>query len=272
MKSQNLFSLKGKVIILTGGAGFLGKNHAQVLSQAGAQVIIWDRYDDKTLGEALKDIPKSFKIDVQSVDITDEVAVVATVKKIVKKYGRIDTLINNAAMNPAVGSDESKKMFVPYDEYPISSFRKEIDVNIVGSMICTKAVAPIMKKQRVGVIINVASEVSNIAHDHRVYNDPENRKYKSPAYVTSKTALIGLTRQWAAYLGQYNVRVITFSPGTVHHSAMSKDFVDRFSKTNMFGRLAQANEHSAVILFLCSDASSFMTGTNVVADAGHSAW
>ena len=129
-----------------------------------------------------------------------------------------------------------------------------------------------MKRQGGGVIVNVASEVSNIAHDHRVYNDQENRKYKSPAYTASKTALVGLTRQMAAYLGQYNIRVNAFSPGGVGTDKMPADFIKRFGAANMLGRMAKENEYVAAMMFLCSDASSFMTGANLTIDGGKSAW
>lgn len=272
MNTRDTFSVKDRVIILTGGAGFLGKNYAKALYSAGAEVILWDKYNTKSLHEALKDLPQEIIDNAQSVDVSDERAVQDAVERVVRKHKKIDVLINNAAMNPAVGSEESKKLFVPYDEYPIDLFRKEIDVNLVGPMICTKAVVPFMKKRKSGTIINISSEVSNIAHDHRVYSDLSNRKYKSPAYVASKTAIVGLTRQWAAYLGQFGIRIIAFSPGGVRNNAMTDDFVERFGKTNMFGRMAYPEEYNGIIQFLCSDAASFITGFNLTADGGKGSW
>jgi len=274
-KALDKFSLEGKVVVITGGAGFLGMQYAKSLGEAGAKIAVWDN----------NDVPYALAIcglDLMAagiqgyffirVDVANEQEVKEAVDYTLTRFGRIDVLINNAAMNPAVGNEESKKQFVPYDEYPIDLFRKEIDVNLVGPMICMKAVISIMKKQGGGVIVNVASEVSSIAHDHRVYNDPENRKYKSPAYTASKTALVGLTRQMAAYLGQYNIRVNAFSPGGVETDKMPADFVKRFGDANMLGRMAKENEYVAAMMFLCSDASSFMTGANLTVDGGKSAW
>ena len=270
------FSLKWKVIVITGGAGFLGMQYALGLGKAGANIVIWDNgnYDPNKLPICGFNLTKA-GIDnhwILRVDVTNEQEVEEAVNDTLLRFRRIDVLINNAGMNPAVGSEESQKQFVPYDEYPIALFRKEIDANLVGPMICMKAVIPVMKRQGSGVIVNVASEVSNIAHDHRVYNDPENRKYKSPAYTASKTGLVGLTRQMAAYLGQYNIRVNAFSPGGVGTDKMPSDFVKRFGAANMLGRMAKENEYVAAMMFLCSDASSFMTGANLTIDGGKSSW
>lgn len=247
--AKELFSVKDKVIILTGGTGFLGAYYDKFLTKEGAKVVNWD---------------------LPEVDITDEKVVQEATEDVLRKFGRIDVLINNAAMNPAVGSAESKKMFVPVEDYPASLWAKELDVNLKGMFICSKAVIRAMKKQGKGVIINIASEVSEIAHDHRVY--AETGKYKSTAYVASKTGVIGLTRALAAQLGQYNIRVNALSPGGVENPKMSKDFVERFGATNMFSRMAKPDEYNGAILFLCSDASSFMTGHNLVIDGGKSAW
>ncbi len=261
--AKNLFDLSGRVIILTGGAGFLGTHYARALAGAGAQVVLWDRRDD---------FPAADVAFAQKVDITDEPQVKDAVAKILARWGRIDGLINNAAMNPAVGSDDAKKQFVPYEEYPVELWEQELKINLTGMMIGTKAVAPVMMNQKKGSIVNVASEVSTIAHDHRVYNDSENRKFKSIAYTTTKTAVLGFTRQWAARLGRHNVRVNAFSLGGVQTEKMPADFVKRFGESNMLGRMAHHDEYNGIMIFLCSDASSFVTGANLTADGGKSAW
>jgi NAD(P)-dependent dehydrogenase (short-subunit alcohol dehydrogenase family) len=251
---QEKFSLEGKVCVITGAEGFLGKHYVEAIKEAGGIPVSLD-----SAGEP------DFKVD-----ITQEEAVRETIEKIVEKHGKIDVLINNAAMNPAVGDTNSEKLFAPVEDYPAELWVKELGVNLTGMFLCSKAVVPAMKKQGKGVIVNVASEVSEIAHDHRVYNTPG--KYKSPAYVTTKTGVIGLTRALAAQLGQYNIRVNAFSPGGVENPAMPKDFVERFGSSNMLSRMAQPDEYNGAILFLSSDASSFMTGHNLVMDGGKSAW
>lgn len=252
---KNPFDIQGHIIILTGAGGYLGRGYARHLTEAGAVVIGWDQRESE---------------GVECVDITDEEQVKQAVARIIEKHGRIDGLINNAAMNPWPGDPDADKQFVPYEEYPIALFRKELDINLTGMMIATKHVAPIMMKQKSGSIVNVASEAGVAAHDHRVYKSPG--RFKSPAYTASKTAVIGLTRQWAARLGEYGVRVNSLSPGGVHNPAMPTDFMERFAAMNMLGRMARPGEYEATMQYLLSEASSFMTGANLVMDGGKTAW
>lgn len=252
---KNLFDIKGKVVIVTGAGGYLGRGYCTTLASAGATVIGWDARKSE---------------GVEQVDITDETQVEKSVADIKARHGRIDGLINNAAMNPWPGDLDADKQFVPYEEYPIALFRKEIDVNLTGMMIVTKHVAPVMMKQKSGSIVNVASEAGVAAHDHRVYQNPG--RYKSPAYTASKTAIIGLTRQWAARVGEHGVRVNAFSPGGVYNPAMPEEFMKRFGAMNMLGRMAQPGEYEATMIYLLSDASSFMTAANVIIDGGKTAW
>lgn len=252
---KNPFDIEGKIIIITGAGGYLGRGYGRTLAEAGATIVGWD-------------IRKSE--GVEQVDITDEEQVKRAVAAVVKKHGRIDGLINNAAMNPWPGDPDADKQFVPYEEYPIALFRKEVDINLTGMMITMKHVAPIMMKQGRGSIVNVASEAGVAAHDHRVYQSPG--RYKSPAYTASKTAVIGLTRQWAARVGEHGIRINALSPGGVYNPAMPEEFMKRFGAMNMLGRMAKPGEYEATMQYLLSDASSFMTGANLVIDGGKTAW
>ncbi len=252
---KNPFDIQDRVIIITGAAGYLGRGYCKMLAEAGATVIGWDYRESE---------------GVEQVDITDEAQVEKAVAAIVEKHGHIDGLINDAAMNPWPGDPDADKQFVPYEEYPIALFRKEVDVNLTGMMIVMKHVARVMMQQGKGSIVNVASEAGVAAHAHRVYQSPG--RYNPPAYTASKTAIIGLTRQWAARVGEHGVRVNSFSPGGVYNPAMPDDFMKRFGAMNMLGRMAQPGEYEATMQYLLSDASSFMTGTNVVIDGGKTAW
>jgi CMP-N,N'-diacetyllegionaminic acid synthase len=269
--TNSTFNISGSSVIVTGAAGFLGRGYVRALLSAGAKVFAWDRNIDglKELDRDVDDILKQ-NLKTTAIDLTNENSVMEEVNRIVKEGGRIDGLVNNAAMNPAVGSEEAKKQFVPYEEYPIEMFRKEMDANLTSMMITMKCVAPQMIKQRSGSIVNIASEVSVIAHDHRVYG--EVGKYKSPAYIASKTAVVGLTRQWAARLGECNVRVNAVSIGGTYKDGMPMEFVNRFGATNMFGRMAKEGEYIPTVQYLLSDASSFMTGSNLIIDGGKHAW
>ena|SRR3989344_7874486 len=254
---KNLFDIQDKVVIVTGAGGYLGRGYCTTLAEAGATVIGWS------------DRPYE-GVELEIIDITNEEQVKQAVAGITGTHGHIDGLINNAAMNPWPGDPNADKQFVPYEEYPIELFRREMDINLTGMMITMKHVAPVMMKQKSGSIVNVASEAAVAAHDHRVYQSPG--RYKSPAYVASKAAVIGLTRQWATRLGEHRVRVNSFSPGGVYNPAMPEDFMKRFGAMNMLGRMAQPGEYEATMQYLLSDASSFMTGANVVIDGGKTAW
>lgn len=270
-KAYKMFSMENKVVVITGGAGFLGTQFAICLGKAGAKVVIWDSCDfDRLQASAIRlRLADIQNFVVMKVDITDEQKVKEAVNTVVARLGSVDVLINNAAMNPEVGSEESKQMFAPYDEYSIESWKEELKVNLTGMLICTQAVAPIMKKRRSGVIVNIASEFANIAADNRVYGGG---KFKSIGYITAKHGVIGMTRAWASDLGGYGIRVNAFSPGGMPKSEVPEEFRKRYSASNMLGRMAEFNEYNGAMLFLCSDASLFMTGQQLIVDGGKSAW
>lgn len=271
--SKDIFSVKDKVIIITGGGGYLGFSYAEALGKKGARIIIWDTLDQALLEEKIAPLKKQrLKISAYTVDITDESSVAAVVKEIHKSYGHIDVLINNAAMNPRASNVDAATQFAPYEDYPIDLWQKELQVNLTGTMVCTKIVAKVMIKQKSGSIINIGSDVTVVAHDHRVYADPQNKKFKSVAYSTSKSALLGFTRQWAARLGEFGVRINVFSPTGASRPSQKKDFVKRYSDTIMMGRMGTPGDYVGPIQFLASDASAFMTGQNLIVDGGRTSW
>lgn len=269
-KPFSAFSMDERVVIITGGAGFLGMQYARALGAAGAKVVLWDKLDRQTLDARATELQKDgICVLVSSLDITDEKATHDAARSAAYHLGRIDALINNAAMNPVPGVSEAEKQFAPYEDYPLNLWKQEVETNLTAPHICIQAVAPIMMKQRSGSIVNIASELSVIAYDHRVYAPG---KRKSPGYITTKTGVLGLTRAWAAHLGEYGIRVNAFSPGGMNNGRLPEDFVKKYANLNMLGRMGRIGEYSNAIIFLCSDASSFMTGHNLVMDGGKTAW
>ena len=190
-----------------------------------------------------------------------------------KKEGHIDILINNAALNPKASSNtpEALKMFAPYENYPEELWNQEIAVGLNGSQFMCQAVAPYMMKQKTGSIINIASTSAITAPSHGKY---EKGKFKSAGYPTVKTALLGLTRAWASYFASTapGVRVNAVSFGTVNFGNKTPEMLEKLSGKNMIGRPANPDEYRGVILFLASDASKFITASNLVADGGQTAW
>lgn len=261
----NLFSLDGRVAVVTGGAGKLGVKHAEVLSAAGASVALWDI--DPAVSERAEKI--SAGVSGVVVDITKPEEVAKAVADLQNRFGRIDILINNAALDAKPERPESQLQFSPYEKYSIDMWNKEIAVGLTGTEISTQAVAPLMMEQKSGVVLNILSTLAVDAPDNRVY---EKGKFKSVAYVTIKSALLGLTRAWASYLGLYNIRVNAVTFGGVNFGTHDAGFLDKKAAQVMLGRRAGPNEYQGVVLFLCSDASAFMTAANVVVDGGKTAW
>lgn len=258
---NNLFSVQDKVVIITGGAGMLGLEYAKALSCVGAHVVLFDIKKDFSL-------PEGIVTDYFIVDITSKKDVKDAVKKVIDKYGRIDVLVNNAAMNPVPGSPESKDQFSPYEDYPQELWEKEIATGLSGMLYCIQAVIPIMKKHGSGSVINVSSTYGNVGPDNRIYDEG---KYKSIGYATVKGAVLNFTRAWASYLRGTGIRVNTLTPGGVF-AGQPPEFVKKYEERTILGRMARKDEYNGAILFLSSDASSYMTGANLVVDGGWTAW
>lgn len=244
--------LGGKVVILTGGNGFLGREYAQVLGDAGAKVVTWDISGEVSY----------------LVDITSKMRVESAVEDVLSRFGRIDVLINNAALNPAPNSPESKAQFMPYEQYPLDVWRRELEVGLTGSLICAQAVMPVMMRQRSGSIINIGSHYGLIAPDNQIYPDG---MFKSIGYATVKGAIPNFTRALAAYLGPYGVRANCLVPGGVQRGH-DQEFLKKYGEKTMLGRMADSHEYNQAILFLASDASSYMTGSLLVIDGGWTAY
>jgi NAD(P)-dependent dehydrogenase (short-subunit alcohol dehydrogenase family) len=245
---QNIFDISGKVIVITGGSGFLGSQYRAALEEAGAVV-------------------ENFDIDT-SVDVTQEDSVVQAVSAVIKKHGRIDGLITNAAANPKADDKEGLGMWAPYSEFSAALFTEELTLNVVGSFLPAKLIAKHMMEERSGSIIFVASDLALIGPTNALY---EKGKYKDIAYGTSKSAVVGLMRFFAAYLGPYGVRVNALVPGGMlrdHDPA----FAAKNGALNMLGRMAKESEFNGPVQFLLSNASSYMTGSCLVVDGGRTAW
>lgn len=259
--SEELFSVRGNVVIITGGAGKLGREYARALSDAGARVALFDIVPGGK-------IPEGINGSYHHVDITDRTAVFAAVQAVLDAEGRIDVLINNAALDAVPGSDASRLQFSPYEDYPADLWERELAVGLTGMLFVTQAVASIMKKQNAGSIINISSIYGNGGPDNRMY---DKGKFKSIAYATVKSGVLNFTRAWASYFAGTGIRVNTLTLGGVLFGQDSK-FVAAYANRTILGRMAEPTEFCGSVLFLASDASRYMTGANLVVDGGWSAW
>jgi NAD(P)-dependent dehydrogenase (short-subunit alcohol dehydrogenase family) len=271
---QNLFDLTGRVAIVTGGAGLLGYHHGDILAAAGAHVVLLD------LAVAKPELRAQQLTDDHGVqclglsgDITSEESLVQIRDVIIQKFGRIDILINNAANNPKVEDQKPGKPWSRLENFPLKTWNNDIAVGLTGAFLCSRVFGAEMVKRKSGVIVNIASDLALIAPDQRLYRVeglPENEQPVKPVtYSVVKTALIGLTRYLATYWTAENIRVNAISPGGVFNG-QPEVFLSKLTHLIPMGRMAQKDEYQGAILFLCSDASSYMTGTNLVVDGGRS--
>lgn len=271
-KIPKLFSLKGKNIVITGSAGLLGSQYAHIVSEAGANVILVD-IDERKNDLLSKSLEKKFGNKAKSfiVDISQEDQVKNFRKKIQKEFKNIHGLVNNAAFTTKTSKTTSSKSYLPLESFSMEIWQKSLDVNLTGLFLCCKQIGSIMVKNGGGSIVNVASTYGIVGADQRIYGKS---KLNSPiSYAATKGGVVNLTRYLASYWHKKNIRVNTLIPGGVQDlSYQSKDFVKRYSERTMLGRMAKKNEYNGAILFLLSDASSYMTGSSLVIDGGWTAW
>ena len=268
MNVKKLFDLSNRTIILTGGAGLLGSQYAEGLSQAGANLILAD-INYAGCKNIAKQLEKKYQNSILPIklDLTDQKSIKNMVKKTVKKFSKIDVLINNAAFQGKVGKERQIK----FEDLPLSLWDKAVSVNLTGIFLSCQEVGKIMIKQKRGVIINIASTYGIVAADQRIYgNSGQN---SAVYYAATKSAILNLTRYLASYWNRTGIRVNTLSPGGVeNYKAQGSAFIKNYSYKTMLGRMAQKNEYVGAMIFLASDASSYMTGSNLVVDGGFTAW
>jgi NAD(P)-dependent dehydrogenase (short-subunit alcohol dehydrogenase family) len=270
MSIEKLFSLKNKVAVVTGAAGLIGKHHCYALSEAGASIIVCDI--DKNSCEQLAGELKTKSIGIET-DITKPDSVKKLKEKILDKFGKIDILINNAAINDMFENPSAASELSRFENYPLNMWQKSIDVNITGTFLCSQILGTEMAKAGKGSIINIASTYGIVAPDQSIYKKKDGSQsfYKSAAYPVTKGAVISFTKFLAAYWGNKGVRVNALSPGGVENN-QDEYFIKNYSAKTILGRMAKPTDYKGAIIFLASDASEYMTGANLIVDGGWTAW
>ncbi len=269
LRIPQLFSLEGRTAIVTGGTGLIGKKHCEALIMAGANVVVADISEIPT-----QDFAKSLGKNAIgiSLDVTNSESLENAKNEILAQFGSIDILVNNAAINDMFENPAMAAELSSFEKYPIESFRKSLEVNVLGVFLCSQIFGSEMAKQGSGSIINVASTYGMVGPDQGIYKNEKGEQtfYKSPAYPTTKGAILNFTRYLAAYWGKQGVRVNTLSPGGVEN-LQDEFFIQQYSAKTLLGRMAQPTDYQGALLFLASDASAYMTGANLVVDGGWTA-
>ena len=274
---NEMFNMKGKVVVITGGTGLLGMEYAKILASSGANIVLVDLDKDKCKKNA-KILEKKFKNKMLGVktDISSQREVKSMVAKVEQKFGKIDVLVNNAAFNcPA---DNTGSNFVSFEDYPLELWKKSIDVNLTGMFICSQEAIRLMIKKKIkGSIINVSSTYGLVGPDQRIYHSikhpkDSSKKFVKPVdYSTTKSGVLNFTRYLAALYGKNGIRVNTLTPGGVLDN-QDEDFVEEYSNKTVLGKMAEKTDYNGAVLFLASDASKYMTGSNLVVDGGWTCW
>tara|TARA_S200000501_G_scaffold377914_1_gene438140 strand:- start:16553 stop:17380 length:828 start_codon:yes stop_codon:yes gene_type:complete len=273
---KNLFDLKGKIIVISGAAGLLGRKHADAVASYGGTPILLD-LSQKEVDKFADKLNKTYKVNAMgfSVDITDEKAIKQNAKKIIKEYSKVDGLINNAAINPKLENDK-KKNFSRLENFPLKTWNEELSVGLTGSFLCAKYYGlEISKNLNGGSIVNISSDLGLISPDQRLYAVKGQKKnsqaVKPISYSVVKTGLIGLTKYLATYWADKNVRCNAMCPGGVEND-QPEDFLRKVKFRIPLGRMASSEEYQSTLVWMLSDASGYLNGAIVPIDGGRTSW
>jgi 2-deoxy-D-gluconate 3-dehydrogenase len=270
------FDLTDRTAIVTGGAGLLGKEFCRTLAEAGAAVVVADLNEDAAAAQADFLQKEGFRSRGIKTDVTDPQSVVRTVASTLEAFGRLDVLVNSAALDPKVDPQALANLTTPlgsFEDYPLDAWNTALNVNLTGMFLITQAcVAPMLAQGKKGSIINICSTYGLNGPDQRIYRKGDRPQTFKPVYYSvTKAGVLGFTKYLAAYYMGTQIRVNALTPGGVFNQH-DDTFVANYSAKTILGRMAQKDEMNGGLLFLASDASSYMTGANLVVDGGWTAW
>ena len=271
---KNVFDLTGKTALITGAGGLLGPKHAEAIIEAGGTVILTDHHLDRGV-EKSKQLNEKYgegSATAYHMDVTDP----NSIQQVVDKCNKIDILVNNAAKDPKVKKEEGLTPDSRFETMTPEYWFEGINAALNGTFFCSQAVAnKMLKNENGGVILNISSDLGVIAPDQRLYRKeglPEEKQNVKPiTYSAAKWGIIGMTKYLAVYFAKKGIRVNCLSPTGVFNDH-PEAFVEKLSNIIPMGRMAHIDEYKGAITFLCSDASSYMTGTNLIIDGGKTVW
>ena len=276
MNCMDRFFVKNNVVIITGAAGLLGEMHTRAVIEAGGIPVLID-IDNGKLQEKrqilIKDYGKDTKLETYVADITKKENLKEILRDLVEKYNRIDSLINNACNNPKMKNSELGAG--RFEDFNIEEWNNDLSVGLYGAMCCSQVFGEYMSKNGGGVILNISSDLGVIAPNQNLYKiegeKEENQPKKPVTYSVVKWGLIGLTKYLSTYWADKNVRCNAVAFGGVFNN-QKKEFLERVTQLIPMGRMASKDEYMSSIIYLISDASSYMTGALISIDGGRTAW
>jgi NAD(P)-dependent dehydrogenase (short-subunit alcohol dehydrogenase family) len=282
MKPDNIlqkFNLSGKVAVVTGAPGLLGKEFCRTLVEAGASVVLADINAEAVNELAIALIKTGYHCLGVATDVTQPDSVQALVEETLSTFGRLDVLVNCAALDPKFDPQALAQMAKQgavsgaFEDYPLQAWKAALEVNLTGMFLCCQAaVKPMLAQGKKGSIINICSTYGLVAPDQRIYQrEGRQATYKPVYYSVTKAGVLGLTRYLAAYYAGTEVRVNALTPGGIFNDH-DEVFLKAYNARTVMGRMANKDEMNGALLFLASEASSYMTGSNLVVDGGWTAW
>lgn len=273
MQYKDRFLVRNGICVITGGAGLLGRKHAEAVLEGNGIPVLLD-VTESALAEAKDILLAEYKgavIETFTVDITDRTALENVKDSLMKKYGHVDVLINNAANNPKVEGGSKNLGSTTFVEFPEDIWNADIAVGLTGTLLCSQVFGKVMEKQEKGVILNIGSDYGIIAPDQRIYRREgltENEQIIKPiSYSVVKHGVLGMTKYLASYWGGKGIRVNTLCPASLYNG-QDEEFVNKISQLIPMGRMSNPDEYVCTVLYMISDASSYMTGSMVVLDGG----
>ena len=272
------FSIKGKVCVVTGGGGLIGMKHTEAILEGEGIPVLLDIASggmDRVKKSVLEEYGADRTVETFVTDITDRKALEKVRDALLSKYGHIDVLINNAANNPKV--EEASKNLGPirFHNFPVEMWNQDLAVGLTGAMLCAQVFGEVMERQGGGVVLNISSDYGLIAPDQRIYRKeglPEEKQTVKPvSYSVVKHGIIGLTKYLAVYWAGKGIRVNTLCPASLENG-QNEEFIRKISNLIPMGRMSRPDEYVCTVLYMISDATTYMTGSTVVLDGGRTSW
>jgi NAD(P)-dependent dehydrogenase (short-subunit alcohol dehydrogenase family) len=272
---NNLFNLSGKVFVVTGACGLLGRSHCDAIARVGGIPVVLD-LDQLQTENLASEISQKYSVECKgfSVDITNEEQIAENANSLTSIFGKIDGLVNNAANNPKVENSDDKN-FSRLENFPLDVWHNDLSVGLTGAFLCCKHYGTkISQNSNGGVILNISSDLGLIAPDQNLYRDDllsdDYQPVKPVTYSVIKSGLLGLTRYMATYWPE-KVRCNALCPGGVE-VGQSEEFLNKIKEKIPMKRMARVNDYQGSLIYMLSEASSYMNGSLVSVDGGRTVW